>query len=71
MKTLKNESKQAGQDRRAFLKGMAAGGATVVVVATAGATNAATAQRPVEDEPRSQGYRLTAHINRYYETARF
>ncbi len=71
MKTLKNEQQQVGQDRRAFLKGMAvAGGATAVVVATAGAANAAP-QQPAQNKPRSQGYRLTAHINRYYETARF
>ena len=60
--------------RREFLKRAAVTGGTVTVaaaaagVAAAGEPAAAPAPRTV---PESRGYRVTAHIDRYYRLARF
>ena len=59
--------------RREFLKRAAVTGGTVTVAAAAGAAAAgepaaAPAPRTV---PESRGYRVTAHIDRYYRLARF
>ena len=59
--------------RREFLKRAAVTGGTVTVaaaagVAAAGEPAAAPAARTV---PESRGYRMTAHIDRYYRLARF
>jgi hypothetical protein len=59
--------------RRGLLAGAGAAGAAVVAVAalkpaTPAAPVAATAAEPLADE--AAGYRLTAHVRRYYQTAR-
>jgi len=60
--------------RRLFLKTMALLGGSAAVLA---ARKGLAANPPVENKAagesavRSQGYRLTPHIKRYYERARF
>ncbi len=61
--------------RREFLKRAALTGGGVTVAAAAGAA-AAGADGPaaadaLETAPRSRGYRMTDHIERYYRLARF
>jgi hypothetical protein len=58
-------------DRRSFLKGLAAAGG---LVAAAGASQAATAAEPLpraEQSGRRPGYRVTPHVAKYYDKARF
>lgn len=63
-----------GYDRRRFLQGMAAVGGTgaVLSLTTAAESDAtAVAAGPVRDgTSTSQGYRLSAHIRAYYDSAR-
>ncbi|HET6460961.1 MAG TPA: hypothetical protein VFG29_09255 [Syntrophales bacterium] len=56
--------------RRAFIKGLAILGGFTALLGW-GRTTAATPGKPLEQntEP-SQGYRLTEHVKKYYETAR-
>ena len=59
--------------RREFLKRAAVTGGTVTVAAAAGVAAAgepAAAPAP-QTVPESRGYRVTAHIDRYYRLARF
>lgn len=62
-------------DRRAFMKGVAATGAGVAVVAAGGAaavTELSAEQKPEAAAPaKSQGYRETAHVREYYRLAQF
>lgn len=65
--------KVADSSRRNFLKGVAvAGGAAAV---TAGARAAVEADTDTDEEQSqasaSRGYRVTPHIAKYYEKARF
>ena len=60
-------------DRRAFLARVAAG--TAASVTAAGAATVAQAapakpEEPVSEAPQAKGYRLTPHIQRYYDLAR-
>jgi hypothetical protein len=59
-------------DRRSFLKGLAAAGG---LVAAAGASQAATSTAetlPRADQTgRRPGYRVTPHVAKYYDKARF
>ena len=63
------------QGRREFLKRAAVTGSVVTVAAAAGVAAAGTdgpaSARVVETAPESRGYRMTAHIERYYRLARF
>jgi hypothetical protein len=70
---MSNKSVHAG--RREFLKGMAAiGGGAAVAVAAGGAVADTQRSSKLESEAGSlqpEGYKLTPHIQRYYEKARF
>ena len=58
-------------DRRGFLKGLAAAGG---LVAAAGAADAATekvAEGAASEASSRPGYRVTPHVAKYYEKARF
>lgn len=63
------DEKLESEQRRAFLKlggaGVAAGGAAVVL--RGGAAESAD----VEADAPAAGYRETAHVKKFYETARF
>jgi hypothetical protein len=58
----------ATMDRRAFLRrsGLAAG--AVAAVATAGKAAAPAAEKQAGAADTAQGYRVTAHIEKYYKT---
>lgn len=62
------------QARRGFLKGMLLGsGAAAVAIASGGAVAAPKAEGSAAAKPKaqSQGYRETAHVRSYYQTAQF
>lgn len=69
MKTTSSEP----HGRREFLKRAAVTGGAVTVAAAAGAAAAGepAATPAPETVPESRGYRMTAHIDRYYRLARF
>ena len=67
-----SDSKRKG--RRMFLKTMALlGGSAAVLAAKRGLAANPPVKNKAPGQPavRSQGYRLTPHIKRYYERARF
>jgi len=67
---MKQESKP--NSRRTFIKNMALmGGAGALLASTAKAMRFGSRENPMgsPDVRRSQGYRLTAHIRKYYKKA--
>ena len=58
-------------ERRKFLGAIAAAGTTAAVAAAIAAPATAEVTEAVKPEGPQEGYRETAHIRRYYETARF
>jgi hypothetical protein len=68
------KEREPGQDsRRGFLKKLALLGASMTVLATATDVVTEGQGRTDEETPgdmETKGYRLTAHIRKYYETAR-
>ena len=58
-------------NRRKFLRDVAAAGGLAAVAATTGSSaTAATPQAKPEEKPQ-KGYRVTAHVSKYYDKARF
>ncbi|EAU40797.1 hypothetical protein FP2506_17954 [Fulvimarina pelagi HTCC2506] len=66
-----SESKKDGvTNRRSFLKFAGIGGVATGAVALA--SSVGTAEAAAEDEPRDgAGYKETAHVKSFYDTARF
>jgi nitrous oxide reductase len=67
-----SEERQTG--RRTFLKTVALLGASAALLAVrkgVGASPSTTRKPARHSLVRTQGYRLTPHINKYYERARF
>jgi hypothetical protein len=67
-----SEARQTG--RRTFLKTIALLGSSAALLAVrngVGASPSTTGKAASESLVRTQGYRLTPHINKYYERARF
>jgi hypothetical protein len=58
-------------ERRKFLGAIAAAGTTAAVAAAIAAPATAEVTEAAKPEGPQEGYRETAHIRRYYETARF
>jgi len=58
-------------ERRKFLGAIAAAGTTAAVAAAIAAPATAEVAPTAKPEGPQEGYRETAHIRRYYETARF
>jgi hypothetical protein len=57
--------------RRKFLRDVAAAGGLAAVAGTAGAVVAAPAAAPSKpQQDRPAGYRVTAHVAKYYDKAR-
>lgn len=66
------KSQPTQPSRRKFLKDIAvAGGAAAVAASTVTARAAEGGPPPAVDESTDRGYRLTPHVRRYYEKARF
>jgi nitrous oxide reductase len=59
-------------NRRKFLRNLAAAGGLAAVAGTTGSVAAASAEaaKKPQDKPRT-GYRVTAHVSKYYDKARF
>lgn len=57
-------------DRRTFLRALALVSGAAACVPLAKEAVASGKQAPISVEKSSQGYRETAHINKYYQTAR-
>ena len=72
---MKQSSKKAGGDRRAFLRNVAiAGGAATAAVAAGAAVSRTGAQGEAAAPAAADGptgYHETPHIREYYEKARF
>lgn len=69
---MKDMKTRCERSRRRFLKSLAAGSAAIITARGLGKSKAqvgAAAGQPTDAG--SKGYRLTAHIRRYYEAARF
>jgi hypothetical protein len=70
---MKGSSETNREARRAFLKGVvvASGVASGGLLRSAEAVEALAAEAPSADQTKPQGYRVTEHVRRYYEKARF
>jgi len=59
-------------NRRKFLRDLAAaGGLAAVAAGTAGAATAGAIERKQPEAKPRRGYRVTAHVSKYYDKARF
>ena len=68
---MKRDPAEKRTQRRKFLRDIAAAGGLAVVAGTAGpATSATPTADPAPAEPRRKGYRVTAHVSKYYDKAR-
>ena len=56
--------------RRKFLRDIAAAGGLVAVASSTGATTVAQAAAPATQANTPTGYRVTAHVSKYYDKAR-
>jgi hypothetical protein len=57
-------------DRRKFLRDLATASGLAAVAGSAGAVVAAPAAEPKPQASRPAGYRVTAHVSKYYDKAR-
>ena len=57
-------------DRRKFLRDLAAAGGLVAVAGSTAAVTAAQAAAPAAPASKPAGYRVTAHVSKYYDKAR-
>jgi DMSO/TMAO reductase YedYZ molybdopterin-dependent catalytic subunit len=70
-KKMSRKSRTYTDDRRTFLKTLAAAGGAAAAVTIAGqSASAATAANTSSGEAGPKGYRETAHIQAYYRSAR-
>jgi nitrous oxide reductase len=58
-------------NRRKFLRGVAAAGGIAAVAGTAGEALAAQPARQAPEAQRPKTYRVTPHVAKYYDKARF
>jgi nitrous oxide reductase len=58
-------------NRRKFLRDLATAGGLAAVAGSAGAVAAGPATTPEPPAKPSTGYRVTPHISKYYDKARF
>jgi hypothetical protein len=57
-------------DRRKFLRDLATASGLAAVAGSTGAVTAAAAAEPAPQANRPAGYRVTAHVAKYYDKAR-
>lgn len=57
-------------NRRKFLRDLAAAGGLAAVAGTTGSATAASAAAPKPQAKPPSGYRVTAHVSKYYDKAR-
>jgi secreted PhoX family phosphatase len=58
-------------NRRKFLRGLTAAGGLAAVAGTVGEAQAARPTPPSTEPQRHKSYRVTAHVAKYYDKARF
>jgi hypothetical protein len=58
-------------NRRKFLRDIVAAGGLAAVAGTAGGVAAASVAAPTPQDKPSRGYRVTPHVAKYYDKARF
>jgi len=57
--------------RRSFLRGLAVMGGVTAVAASTGAETVAPGVEAQKQPGKAQGYRVTPHVAKYYDKARF
>lgn len=63
--------RDSSTNRRKFLRSLAAAGGLAAVAGAAGSMAAAPADAPKPQGKPRTGYRVTAHVAKYYDKARF
>ena len=64
------QSKTHTEERRTFLKKLAAAGGATAAVAISGQAAASPEPDPASEPAKKQGYHETPHIRHYYRTAK-
>ena len=64
------QSRTKTEERRKFLKSLAAAGGATAAVAISGQAAASPELNPVSEPTEDKGYRETPHIRKYYRTAK-
>jgi hypothetical protein len=68
---MKRDPGETRTQRRSFLRNVAAAGGLAAVASTAGPVASATSTPAATPaKPRNKGYRVTAHVSKYYDKAR-
>ena len=67
---MKRDQGDTRTQRRRFLRDVATAGGLAVVAGSAGPVVAAPPSEAAPAKPRSKGYRVTAHVSKYYDKAR-
>jgi hypothetical protein len=62
--------RDARTNRRRFLRNLAAAGGLVAAAGSTGATAVAQPAAPTRPASKPTGYRVTAHVSKYYDKAR-
>jgi len=68
---MSRKSRDLDQSRRSFLRNVAIAGGVAAATGTAAAGASATAATDTVAEARPKGYRVTPHVSKYYDKARF
>jgi len=63
--------RESKSSRRKFLHDLAAAGGLAAMTGTAGGVAVAQTAEPRQRAKPSTGYRVTAHVSKYYDKARF
>ena len=67
---MKRDQGETRTQRRKFLRDLATAGGLAVVAGAAGPVAAAPQAAPEPAKAPSKGYRVTAHVSKYYDKAR-
>jgi hypothetical protein len=68
---MSRETDTRDNSRRSFLRGLAVMGGVTAVAASTGAETVAPRVEAQQQPGKSQGYRVTPHVAKYYDKARF
>jgi len=68
---MSRETGKQDNSRRRFLRSLAVMGGVTAVAAAAGTAGAKPAAGPAPGKTAPQGYRVTPHVAKYYDKARF
>lgn len=68
---MSRETGTRDNSRRSFLRGLAVMGGVTAVAATSGAASVAPDTGASQEPAKPKGYRVTPHVAKYYDKARF